>query len=207
MDLTQAHKILELSLAEYSVVRAQFWSRIHDAVNNYLQGDRNIRGFLNDMRIAISEGYDDAASLAWKDGGGTFPMPDDVAQAVRDAIQIEYAYVDELAGRYKLLRKDEDFDPDIEAHEAFERADGYSKSLDRLYANIKLRAAGNRILVFTGEDGLESCKDCRKYKNKRHRASWWVSHNAIPPNRDFECKGFNCAHVLLDEKTGQLYTI
>ncbi len=50
-----------------------------------------------------------------------------------------------------------------------------------------------------GDDGAESCADCSKYKDKRHKASWWISHNAVPPNRDFECGGYNCEHYLIDD--------
>lgn len=206
MNLEEARKILELSLADYSLIRAAFWSGIHDAIENFLRGQRNIKGFFNDMRIAVSEKYQDAGNQAWIDGGGTFPMNESTREYIQAAIQTEYGFIDQLANRYKLLKQEEDFDADLEINEAFERADGYAKSLDRLYANVKLRAAGRIMLTFVGEDGAESCKDCQKYKGKRHRASWWVSHNAIPPNRDFECKGYQCQHVLIDDD-GKLYTV
>ena len=207
MDMIDAKKIMELSIFEYSKIRETLWASVYDAVDKFLGGSRGSRGFLNDMRIAISEQYRATADEAWQDAGGTLPIDEDAAKYMGAAIQTEYGYVDQLAERYKLLKKDEEFDKVADTtHEAFARADGYAKSLDKFYANVKTRSAGNKMLTFVGEDGLESCTDCQKYKGKRHRASWWVSHNAIPPNRDFECHGYRCSHILISDD-GNLWTI
>jgi hypothetical protein len=58
-------------------------------------------------------------------------------------------------------KKEGDFDA---IHEAYATADGYAKTLDRIYNEFKVAAGGTTMLTFVGEDGQESCADCRKYK-------------------------------------------
>ena len=214
-DLQDARRLLELTLPEYSTLRTQYHQDIYDAVANYLGGQGNIAGFGNDMRIAVTEAFTEAAHLGWNDGvsvssgkyaakGGL--LEDEEASALLSAmIGEENGHVTTLAVRFRSIRTGE-FLPEIAASEAQSRADGYTKTLDRVYANFKVLAAGGVMLTFDGDDGLESCADCIRYKGQRHRAWWWVRRNAVPPNREFECGGYQCFHLLMDDQ-GNLFTI
>lgn len=206
MDLIEARKLLELSLAEYAVIRSIFWSEMHDAIRLFLYSEKNEKELSDKLKASIDVAYYATANLAWVDGDKELPLNAIALAYTVSAIAIEHGHANGLVERLGLLKQEEAFDPDLEMHEASERADGYSRTLDILYAVIRLMAADKKMLTFVGDDGQESCKDCQKYKGQRHRASWWVSHNAIPPNRDFKCGGWLCQHVLVDDK-GQLYTI
>jgi len=203
IDLATARRVLELTLAEYSAIRSRFHSEVYYAIEEYLNGEKRITSFENRMRIAITESYNDTAAVAWTDGGGEFPLDDDAKTLLNSLIAEELSHSATLFQRLKMARKEGGVIAEIEAQV---RADGYASTLDSGYANIKAMAYGNKMLTFVGEDGEESCKDCAKYKGKRHRAKWWVSHNAVPPSRDFECKGYRCQHVLVDDD-GYLFTI
>lgn len=201
--MAEARRVLELTLGEYSTIRGDMWAVIYDATWTYLTEQVSITAFKNPLKRAVNTAYPATGELAWTDGGADLPLEDDANLFIESALSMELGYIEKTADNLRLLKKDGDFDATTQA---FRIADGYAKSLDRIYAGIKVLAAGSKMLTFVGDDGVHTCTDCAKYKNKRHKASWWVSHNAIPPNRDFECGGYRCTHVLVDDN-GNLFTI
>jgi hypothetical protein len=208
-NMAEARRVLELTLGEYSAIRGDMWAKIYDAVWQYLTTGGNVTEFKQPSKQAIATTYVTTGDLAWLDGGGSLPLDEDAAGLVASSQSAELGFIDQTATRLQLLKKDEEAKQDWEAtytREAFAVADGYASTLDALYANIKVMAAGSKMLTFTGTDGVHTCKDCARYQGKRHKASWWVSHNAIPPNRSFECGGYKCEHILVDDN-GNLFTI
>jgi len=203
INLEQARAILELTLAEYSEIRADYWARIYDAVYEYMSGSESITVQRNVVRRAVSDAFVYAAETAYQDGGAELPMDDETLAWLSARQSAELGYVDALFQNLKMERAEEGADP---LASAFRHADAYAKTLDTIYANVKCMAAENQMLTFAGEDGQESCNDCKRYKNKRHRAKWWVAKNAVPPSRDFECHGYRCQHVLVTDD-GRLFTI
>lgn len=191
------------AVGDYSSIRDRLYDAIYNAVSGFLSSNAQIGTYSRPMMTALSQAYIDTADVGYTDGGGSLPLDEDTAAWARAELQAQFGFVDSLFQTLKALRKEGDFDTTAEATT---RAGGYSQSLDMLYSGAKLRAAGNMMLTFAGEDGLESCKDCSRYKGQRHRASWWVAHGAIPPSRDFECKGYNCLHMLVDDN-GNEFTI
>lgn len=202
-NIAEARRVLELTLGEYSAIRGDMWSKIYDAAFNYLSAGKTITDFKSPAKQAVATAYVTTGDLAWLDGGGKLPLDEDAASLVAASQNAELGYIESTAERLRLLKKDGEFEA---TGEAFKIADAYSATLDALYANIKVMAAGSKMLTFTGSDGDHSCGDCQKYQGKRHKASWWVSHDAIPPNRNFECGGWRCEHVLVDDE-GNLFTI
>lgn len=203
MDLAEARRLLELSLADYSEIRAKYWAEVYDTIYAYLTTDMRVDSFRNQMKRSMSYAFLHGAETGYLDGGGSLPFEEDANSVYVSAQNQEYANIDNLAERLRLLKKEGDADA---IHEAYNRAEGYARTLDYLYSQMKVMAAGSKMLTFVGEDGAESCSDCMQYKNKRHRASWWVSHDAVPPNRRFECGGWRCQHILVDDE-GRIFTI
>ena len=72
------------------------------------------------------------------------------------------------------------------------------EKLKEVYNNAKMRAMPNMMVTFDGDDGAESCDTCQKLKGKRHKISWFVSRNYIPPfGTGLECHpGRRCQHYL-----------
>ena len=188
----------------YQAIRSNLWSSIYSAIYSYLvTPDTRITTYKNSMKQGLVEAIAEAGELGFVEGGGGLPISDYVQGLIASEQAAQLAYVEGLFERLRELKKETDFDP---IEEALNRAEGYCRSLDMLYNAAKLDGSGNKMLVFTGMDGADSCKDCQKYQGQRHRASWWIRHNAIPPNRDFECHGYRCYHILVDDN-GVEYTI
>lgn len=82
------------------------------------------------------------------------------------------------------------------------RVDQWRDSLRAIGERGELSAKGNPMLTLDGEDGDESCRDCRKYKGQRHRRSWWEARGLLDrPNSNFECGRFadHCNHHYYDD--------
>lgn len=206
--LARARQVLELTLAEYSQVRADYWAKIYDAVEEYLLSSSAVTSYKNRLKRAMVEAFTKVGDIAWQDGGNDLPLGDDANAWLTSRLNAEIGFIDNTFQSLSLLRKEETEETirDAAIHQAFARADGYANTLDGIYSTIKAMSAGAKMLTFVGEDGDESCTDCKRYKNKRKKASWWVANNAIPPNRDFECHGYRCRHVLVTD-SGELFTI
>ena len=211
IDLSQARRVLELTLAEYSKLRADYWAQIYDEVYEYLTSSAPSTAYKSRMKRSMLETFTKVGDIAWQDGGAELPLDQETNTWLTSKMNAEIGYIDNTFETLALLRKDLKGSDDLEIkqeaiHQAFMRADGYANTMDGVYSTVKVMAAGSKMLTFTGDDGDESCTDCQRYKNKRHRATWWTSHNAVPPNRDFECHGYRCQHVLVDDG-GQIWTI
>lgn len=188
---------------DYQAIRDAFWTAVYDAVDSYLSGGGSITSYKNAMKQAVASAYNQAGDIGYVDGGGELPVDPDTADWITAEQAAQLGFVDSLFQTLKELRAEGDANPE---EEAADRANGYSNSLDYLYNSAKLRGAKNKMYTFDGSDGKESCKDCQKYKGQRHRASWWVAHDAVPPNRSFECAGYNCEHYLVSDD-GERFTI
>ena len=202
MDAVLADAI-KAALGNYPQVRQAYYEDVFAAVFDYLDSDGAVTSFRNAMKRAMVNAFSPTADIAWEDAGAILPVDEETSAWVTAMIDGELGYIDTLFQTLKQTRKGEDVQ---KAAIAQARAEGYAATLDRVYNYVKVAAAGNTMLTFTGDDGKESCTDCSKYKGKRHKASWWISHNAVPPNRDFECGGYNCQHTLIDDR-GKVWTL
>lgn len=188
---------------DYGSIRATLWADVYDNVYNYLTSSRNVTTYRQTLSVALSAAYINSSEQAWIDGGADLPLDDETLSWSKAELNAQLSYIDSLFETMKQLRKEGDFDA---LSEAFRRADGYTTALDGFYNYIKTAAFGGKMLTFVGSDGRESCHDCKRLKNQRKRASWWVSHELVPPSRMFECKGYNCDHYLIDDK-GNVFTV
>lgn len=182
------------ALGGYEGIRNDYWAEVYDAVEGYLTGNRPITSFRNGMWNAMNSAFQTAFEMGYVDGGGEVPV-DAKAQAWLDGmIAQEKGFI---SGLFADLR---DYWSDKDAiAEAFARADGYASTLDQIYNTGKTFGAANKMLTMTGSDGKESCKDCQRLKGQRHRASWWAENNLIPGSSAYECGGWNCEHILVDD--------
>ena len=199
-----------LSLDEYAGVRMEYELAIQAAMYEYVLdiGGRSTQ-YKNAFKRAITEYFYLAFQMGYQDGSGLiFPQDaNDSDLAWLGAKQTgEYGYVDALFLKLKDLK---DESQDVWASEISRRTEGYVRTLDGVYNEGKMRGQLDKALTFTGSDGMESCRTCMKWKGKRHRASFWVKRSLVPgqPGNDaFECHGYNCQHVLIDDN-GNLFML
>jgi hypothetical protein len=85
-------------------------------------------------------------------------------------------------------------------------ADNYTHSLDGVYNKAVMYGAGNKMLTFTGSDGEKSCATCQMLQGQRHRASWWLDNEYVPPSgAGLDCAaGGHCQHQLVDDEGNQV---
>jgi hypothetical protein len=188
---------------DYTSIRAEMSGEIHDAVYDYLTGTGNVTAYRSAMALAVSAAYIAAADVAYVEGGGELPLDSDTAAWARGQLDAQLGFIDQLFESLRDLRKEGDVNATAEA---LARANGYASSLDQLYSEAATRGAKNKMLTFVGSDGKESCKDCKRMKGQRHRASWWIEHDMVPGSSAYECGGWQCEHYL-ETDDGERFTI
>lgn len=188
--------------AGYDGIRNTYWAEIYDAVQGYLESDKPVTSFKNAMKRAMVEAFGGAVDLGYEEVGGELPLDDDTLSWLNEQVDTESGHIDDLFSRLK--KESEGLDP---INQAFARADGYTKTLDAVYAEAKMRGSKNATAEFVGDDGEESCEDCQDMKGKRHKLSYIIENNLIPrPGNDrFKCKGYHCEHYWVNVKTGEEY--
>lgn len=208
-DLMVAQQVYALSLGDYAPIREAYRLAIWGAVNEYLT-TQNVRvtRFKNGLKREMLAGFTDAFNQGYGDGGGDIAemLPED-GQWLTAKMNAEIGYIDSLFVALKELKAEAKEDPTATAGEADRRATGYTNTLDGVYAEGKLRGAGNKMLTFGGQDGNESCATCQRLKGARHGARWWVRHHLIPGqpgNDNYKCGGYQCEHFLYDDN-GSLF--
>jgi len=186
----------------YEGIRNTYWAIIYDAVYDYLTGNQPVTTFKNAMKRGMVDAFLGAAEIGYEAGGGELPFDNDTLVWLGGAQEQEFGHIDDLFSRLK-----EDWDGIDPIHEAFARADGYTMTLDALYAEAKMRGSENVTLEFGGEDGAESCPECQAMKGKRHRIKYILENNLIPkPGNDtYSCKGYRCEHYWFNPKTGERF--
>jgi hypothetical protein len=188
---------------DYTSIRAEMSGEIHDAVYDYLTGSGNVTAYRSAMALAVSAAYIAAADAGYQEGGGELPLDSDTAAWARGQLDAQLGFIDQLFESLRDLRKEGDVNATAEA---LARANGYASSLDQLYSEAATRGAKNKMLTFVGSDGKESCKDCKRMKGQRHRASWWIEHDMVPGSSAYECGGWQCEHYL-ETDDGERFTI
>jgi hypothetical protein len=192
---------------DYTSIRAEMSGEIHDAVYDYLTGSGNVTAYRSAMALAVSQAYIAAADAGYQDAGADLPLDPETATWARGQLDAQLGFIDQLFESLRELRKEGDVNV---AAEALARANGYGGGLDGFYNEAVLRGSKNIVLEFGGSDGKENCPTCKSLKGKRHRVSWWIDNGLVPGqagNENYECKGYNCAHILFNPKTGEEFTV
>lgn len=187
----------------YPGVRSDYWHSVYNAVYDYLTGNKPVTSFVNSVKRAFTDAYIKAAEIGYVEGGADLPFDDETIAWLTGVQAQEFSYIEGLFSRLKA--EWEGLDPGTEAAN---RAEGYTGTLDAIFGEAKVRAAGNKMLTLDGDDGKESCPECKKLKGARHRASWWIKNGLVPApgNTNYTCGNYNCDHRLYDDD-GNEYTI
>ena len=202
-DLAEGESYLEL--------RRKYMDEIIISLSEYLFTENaRITRYKNNFKKAIATYFLQAYEKGFFAGGSNPKnMTDEDRAWLAAKERAEFAYVDVVFGSAKSLKSDEDIDGQELLDWVEDRANGYAETLDGVYNEGKLRGGMDKGLTFTGDDGQESCRTCQKWKGKRHRASFWIKRGLVPGqpgNVNFECRGYNCQHLLVDDD-GNIYTI
>jgi hypothetical protein len=180
----------------------------HDIITasliDYFESSDAVTSYKNSFKQGTLNAFYDAFDLGWTDGGGELPIDDDDATSWLEArVSQELGFIDGLFQEAKELRKEKDFDY---FSWITDRADGYVRTLAEVYNQAILRVSKDVMVTFDGDDGEESCPDCQKLKGLRHKISWFVKRNYVPPfGSGLQCaRGGHCQHGLFDDDGNQI---
>lgn len=183
---------------DLSAVNAKYHDVITKALTDYFEGG-NINTARNAFRRAVTESFGSAFDLGWVDGGQELPFTGEALEWFNARVEQEFGYGSMLFQEAKEIRREKDFDyfSWVTFH-----ADNYTRTLREIYNAARLRAMEDIYVTFAGDDGEESCATCQRLKGKRHKISWFVKRNYIPPfGTGLICHpGRNCQHGLMDDK-------
>lgn len=179
----------------------------HDEITRiliaYFEGG-SIVSARNAFKRAMVEAFGAIFDRGWVDAGGVLPPSASALAWLNARVDAEMGFIDLLFQQAKELRGEPDFDYFAWVSQ---RADGYTNTLTSVYNNAHVRAMkGSQMVTFDGDDGAESCDTCQHLKGQRHRLSWFIAHDYIPPyGGGLDCaKGGKCKHFLRDERGYQI---
>lgn len=188
----------DLVAGDLSGINKKYHDVITGRLVDYFEGGA-IGAARNAFKQAMINAFGDAFDLGWTDGGQDLPVDEAALAWLEARLNQEVGYIDMLFQEAKELRKDSEFDyfTWITA-----RADGYTNTLKEIYNAARMRATTDQMVTFAGDDGVQSCDTCQKLQGQRHKLSWFIARNYIPPfGSGLDCaKGGHCKHGLMDEK-------
>ncbi len=185
-------------------INAEYHDAITQALLDFFESKRGtVAAPKGRFKVAVSNAFNDAFDMGWAMGGGEFPVDNDANDWIGARMTAEFGYVDMLFEQAKQLKGSEDFNALAWVNE---RADAYTRTLKEIFNNGKVRAMKDIIVTFEGDDGAKSCDTCTKLKGSRHKLSWYVKRDFIPPHGvGLDCsKGGRCMHYLADLKGNQV---
>lgn len=199
--------IAMLSLADYASIRNEYSGAIYGIIEEYLRTDKvRLDKFRNSMKRVMTQDFDRAYAQGFADAGtgSTYPNdaePEDIDWLAGRIIG-ELANIDLLFYRLRDLKKEAAEEPGLLDGVAYDKAEGYARTLDGIYSEGKMRGGKNVMLTFVGNDGKENCATCRRLKGKRHKASWWTKRGLeiYRGNENYECGCWQCQHFLMTDK-------
>lgn len=192
------------SVGDFTAISQTYHDTITRLLIAFFEGG-NLVSARNSFKTAMSTAFVDAFETGWIDGGSELPADEAANDWLVSRQDAEFGNISMLFENAKALRKEEDFDY---FSWITQRADGYTRTLKEVYNNAMLRAMKDQIVTFTGDDGAESCDTCQKLKGKRHKISWFIARDYVPPyGSSLECHmGGRCQHGLMNDK-GEWVTV
>jgi len=183
-------------------ISAAYHDTVTEILTGYFEG-AGLTGSRNAFKRAVVESFGPVFDLGWVDGGQQLPPDGDALSWFNARVEAEFGFIQMLFQQAKELKAEENFDF---FSWVTQRADGYTRALKEIYNAAKMRAMKDIMVTFDGDDGAESCTDCQKLKGKRHKISWFVKRNFVPPfGTGLECHpGRRCQHGLFNDKGEQI---
>lgn len=198
---TQIRGIFDKAIADYDTrvikaiqaTRLDFENTFDDLLMSAMREEIDRRKWGIRVRALIAK----SCQKAYRDGlgaGGVDSEPDDAEQeAIASHVTTQSQYVTHFGD---VLFKD-----GITPSEAMGKGQiWYNKSVYPMYLDGFQSAKRNQMMEFYGEDGLESCIDCKRLKRlpDRHRLKDWARKLLRPvvDGHNYECGGWQCKHQL-----------
>ncbi len=189
-------QLLNLSISDTTI--DGYKSDLGNLVQEFLRGGGRLSKaqFRHDMKGIIKDYAREGFRVAWEDGGGS------IDETESDDIALIEEWRTEQQGFVNAFSdwlKDKNSDLDLVGS----RLDSWAVSFQNFVEHVKLRAEGDLMLTYNGDDGDESCDECQEYKGQIHRLSWWEKRGLTKRNgnENFGCQRWdNCHHHFYNSK-------
>jgi len=190
------------ALGDVTAIMTAYHDSLTQILINFFESSKPVTSFKNAFKRAAVIALSNAFDLGFSDGGCGYPGPED-NNWFNARLEQEFGYIEMLFQEARELRNEPEFDF---FSWITQRADGYTRTVKELYNVGKLRCGSDVMVTFDGNDGAESCDTCQMLKGQRHRVSWFVRRNYVPPHGvGLDCHpGRRCQHYLVDDKGKQL---
>jgi hypothetical protein len=188
----------ERASSSYGAIREQYRYTTFGIISDYLTYGGSISSPKSTMRQNVQEAFSLTVDSGYVDGGSELPLDTDTSDWLSSAMSSEFGYVDALFSSLRQVLKQDDYDATVIANT---HAEAYASTLDGIYNTAVLYGSKNKMLTFAGDDGVESCASCQQLKGQRHKASWWIAYDYVPPTGGgLDCSGGGrCEHGLMDD--------
>jgi len=178
------------------------------AMSSYLESEQPITSFRNEVRRAVNDAFTMAFYAGWADASPSVEeVPEDAIAWLTGRIEEEIGFADTLFQDLKQLRKD----METEGSEYAEgwiaaRAEGYTGTLDAIFAEGKLWGDKEQFLTWREGPTSDKCETCVWLDGQRHPASWFIENGYIPqsPGSETDCHGYNCLCFLENDDGDQI---
>ena len=176
---------------------------IRDILTEYFEEGGTVSSYKSQFKRAMVEAFGEQFDTGWQDGGQDLPADEDALSWFNERVNQEFGFIDMLFQEAKELRKEEEFNYEqwVDLHSS-----NYANTLKEVYNEAKLRAMNDIMVTFDGDDGEESCETCTSLKGVRHKISWFVKRNYVPPfGIGLQCgRGGHCQHKLYDDEGNEV---
>lgn len=190
---------------DYSATRADLVKRLKDAFLSFVSSSRGQR-YKNAARTALAEDIPAAFYAGYIDGAGADAETEPEDEKWLTAKQGEQ--LDFLADAFGALADLRDNETATEAG-IDARVETWAATLDSIYAQGRLRGAGNKMLTWHVGSTEKHCATCLKLDGQRHSAKWWLKKGYIPRepgSETLECHGYQC-DCWLEDDDGNEFTV
>jgi hypothetical protein len=191
------------SMKAEAITADEYQEVIRDILIGYFEEGGAVTSYKNEFKQAMVEAFGNSFDTGWQEGGQDLPQDEDALDWFNERMNQEFGFIDMLFQEAKELRKEEEFNyeqwVDI-------KSTGYANTLKEVFNEAKLRAMKDIMVTFDGDDGEESCETCTSLKGVRHKISWFVKRNYVPPfGIGLQCgRGGHCQHQLYDDQGNEV---
>lgn len=178
-------------------IKREFHAKIDSAVGGYLESGGSVTRWRNIARKAIVDDHPRAFYTGFVETGGEDAETErEDEQWLTDEMNAQLEFVDAMFAALKDLLGKVDAD-----EEAARRADGYTDTLRAVYAEGKLRGAGNVMLTWRLGNTEVHCESgngkmgCAQLDGKRYSSKKWIKLGykpRNPGNDNITCGGWKC---------------
>jgi len=176
-------------------IKGEYSSTLYSAMAGYLESEKSIVSFRNEVRRAVNDAFTLAYIAGWADAGASGELPLADRLWLNDRIEKEIGFADGLFAELKSIRADSGISQDEKYNWCRARASGYTGTLDGIYAQGKMK--GNPYKMGTWRLGgtKEHCDTCAMLDGQEHPVHWFIDNGYIPQERGsatLQCGGWHC---------------